>query len=108
MPANAGNVYQVDLFPIRLLCGFANADTIFTSQLSNSYLLIKFIGITDLNIDHQVLCKFFIGKVLQDKFAAISFKSNIISRVPVNVKTQVLEKSFRCFEIFSGWNEWFK
>lgn len=99
MPANAGSINDIYFPAVGLLCRPGHTDTIFRYQSFFRNTLPEFIGIGDADIDHQVFGKGFIAIPLQDEPAVVSFKTYIVTGIPPDVETQVLEEPGSSFKI---------
>jgi len=91
MPAHASNVYDIYFTTVRLIRGIANAYSKFLGQLFFGYLLPKLLCITNVNRDHEIFSKLFVVEFLQDEFAIVSLKTDIVATIPIDLEAEFLE-----------------
>src|SRR5690348_12302421 len=103
MPANPGYIDNIYFFPIRLIGDISYAYAEFFRQFFFNCLVSEFLYIVYANGQHKILRKLNIVKALQDEFASIFLKTDVIAAIPTNSKAQFPEQLFRFFKFFSRW-----
>lgn len=91
MPAYASNIDDIYFYAVRLFRGRRNADAKFLDQLLFIDFLPKLFRAVDFYTEHKIFRKFFIDKFLQNEFAAIPLKADVITSIPIDIKTKFLK-----------------
>ncbi len=87
MPAYSGNINDIYFFTIGLYSRFCNPNRKLFFQSFFFYFLIKFLCIIYSYTYHKIFCKLSVVVVLQYEFAAVSFKTCVISSIPIYFKS---------------------
>jgi hypothetical protein len=91
VPAHSREVDHVYFPTVGLVRRFTHANSKFLRQFFFFNLFPKFIGIANTNTDHQIFSELPIVKFLKNEFTFIALKPDVITAIPINVKTQFLE-----------------
>ena len=91
MPAHAREIDQIDLFSVRLLSGFRNPDPELFRQFLCRDHRPELVSVADFYADHQVLRKFLVVILLQNKLAPILLKADVVAGIPIDPEPYFFE-----------------
>ncbi len=108
MPAHPGDINQIDFQTVWLLVGLRYTYAKSLGEFLLNHERVKLLCIRHLDRDHEIFCKGLIVVFLQNEFASIAFKPNIVAGIPADLKAQLLKELFGAFKIGPRGNEGFE